>query len=298
MTRLVQVATAAYPLEALSGWDQYSEKLERWVANAARDGAQLLVFPEYAGMELAMLAGADLASLLQPSLKAVSERIPQADEIHAALAKQYNVHICAGSAPVYDPAISDRPVNRARLITPSGRIGVQDKQILARWERDPMQAVGGGPLRLFETELGKIGILICYDGEFPLLGHGFRDADLMLVPSCTEELAGYHRVRIGAMARALEMQCVTVMASLTGSAPWNEVADKTIGAGGIYGPPDHGFPDDGVLAQGDIGQPGWTMAEVDLEAIAHVRADGHVLNRSHWSEQDSRRTDLTIVPLT
>ena len=61
-------------------------------------------------------------------------------------------------------------------------------------------------------------MLICYDSEFPLLGRALQDADLILVPSCTEALAGYWRVRIGAMARALEMQCVTVMASTVGDA--------------------------------------------------------------------------------
>ncbi|MEL7259424.1 MAG: carbon-nitrogen hydrolase family protein [Pseudomonadota bacterium] len=289
----MKIATAAYPLDPVKTWSDYAQKIETWVAAAAGQGAKLLVFPEYAAMELAMLSGPEVASDLEKSLHAVSDRVPEADALHVELAAKYEVHICAGSAPVYDPEIGDRPVNRARLITPTGAIGIQDKQIMTRWERDPMHAAPGCGLRLFDTEIGKIGILICYDSEFPLLGRALYDADLILAPSCTEALSGYWRVRIGAMARALETQCVSVMASLVGEAPWNEVADITTGMGGIFGPPDAGFPDTGVLAEGKLNTPGWTYAEVDLEKIAHVRADGRVLGRTHWVEQKGRDKHVT-----
>lgn len=289
----MKVATAAYPLDPVKTWSAYAQKIENWVAEAAGQEAKLLVFPEYAAMELAMLSGPEVASDLEKSLHAVSDRVPEADALHVELAAKYDVHICAGSAPVYDPELGDRPVNRARLITPTGAIGIQDKQIMTRWERDPMHAASGRGLQLFETAIGKIGILICYDSEFPLLGRAFHDADLILAPSCTEALSGYWRVRIGAMARALETQCVSVMASLVGEAPWNEVADLTTGMGGIFGPPDAGFPDTGVLAEGELNIPGWTYAEVDLEQIAHVRADGRVLGRTHWAEQEGRDKRVT-----
>ena len=289
----MKIATAAYPLDPLTNWADYATKVESWVSEAAAADAQLLVFPEYGAMELAMLEGPDIAADLEASLHAVSARIPDADDLHADLAAKYGVHICAGSAPVFDDAIGPRPVNRARLFSPTGGRGNQDKQIMTRFERDPMNMAPGGPLHLFDTTLGKIGILICYDSEFPLLGRALQDADLILVPSCTEALSGYWRVRIGAMARALEQQCVTVMSSITGLAPWNEVADQNTGMGGIFGPPDTGFPDDGVLAQGTLNTPGWTYAQVDLNAIAHVRADGRVLGRTHWNEQPGR--DMVVT---
>ena len=95
------------------------------------------------------------------------------------------------------------------------------------------------------------------------------------------------RDSIGAMARALETQCVTVMSSVVGPADWSEAVDISVGAGGIFGPPDKGFPDTGVLAVGEINQPGWTYAEFDLQTIAHARTDGVVLNRRNWTRQDS-----------
>ncbi|MCI5109298.1 MAG: carbon-nitrogen hydrolase family protein [Marivita sp.] len=284
----MKVAAAAYPMDFLDSWQAYEEKLTRWVKEAVEAGADLLVFPEYGAMELATLAGRDLALDLEASLRAVSDRVPEADALHAKLAQEFGVHILAASAPVFDPDLGDRPVNRARFFAPNGDMGHQDKQIMTRFEREEWGVVAGGPLQMFDTGLGRIGILICYDSEFPLLGRAMAEADLILVPSCTEALTGYSRVRIGSMARALENQCVTIMSSTVGACDWSEAVDMNTGMGGVFGPPDTGFPATGVIAEGMLNQPGWTYAEVDLDRIAHVRADGVVLNRRHWTDQTGR----------
>ncbi len=293
----MKVATAAYNLDPFENWSDYAAKIECWVEEAAGQDARLLLFPEYAAMELATLAGAEVAADPEGCLRAVSDLIPRADALHAELAAQFGVYICAGTGPVYDAAISARPVNRARLFNASGQVAAQDKQIMTRYERDIMEVVPGGPLQLFETDIGKIGILTCYDSEFPLLGRALMDADILLVPSCTEALSGYWRVRIGAMSRALETQCVTVMASLVGAFPQCPHASLSTGMGGVFGPPDKGFPETGVLAEGVIGQPGWTYAEIDRGAIAEVRANGRVLGRKHWTEQEARISAPPVVKI-
>jgi predicted amidohydrolase len=290
----MKIAAAAYPLDVLTSWAQYEDKLAAWISEAAGEGADLLVFPEYGAMELATLAGLDVAGDLERSLFATSERLEQADVFHARLAAEHNVHIVAASGSA---ATSTRPVNRARLITPAGQIGVQDKQIMTRFEGEVWDVVPGNGLQVFDTALGRIGILICYDSEFPLLGRALSECDIICVPSVTETLAGYWRVRIGSMARALENQCITVMSSVVGTAPWTEALDISFGAGGIFGPPDRGFPETGVFAVGELNAPGWTYAEVDLAKVADVRADGIVLNRRHWTCQDGRASPAPVVPL-
>ena len=291
----MKVAAAAYPLDWFDDWSAYEAKITRWVKDAADNGATLLVFPEYAAMELSTLDGADVAGDLEQSLHAVSRRMPDVDALHLKLAAEFGVHILGASAPVFDGGT--RPVNRATLYAPNGQKGFQDKQIMTMFERDPWDVTGGCPLKVFDTELGKIGILICYDSEFPLLGRALADVDILLVPSCTEALAGYWRVRIGAMARALENQCVSVMSSIVGPAEWSEAVDQNTGMGGIFGPPDTGFPATGVLAEGQLNEPGWTYADVDLEAIAHVRRDGIVRNRTHWQERLEPGKTVTICPM-
>lgn len=290
----MKIATAAYPLDVLTSWAQYEDKLAAWVSEAAGEGAELLVFPEYGAMELATLDGLEVAGDLEKSLFAVSDRLGEADALHQRLAAAHSVHIVAASAPAATPT---RPVNRARLITPSGAIGVQDKQIMTRFEAEEWDVVPGGPLQVFDTALGRIGILICYDSEFPLLGRALSTCDVICVPSVTETLAGYWRVRIGSMARALENQCVVAMSSCVGDAAWSEALGTSFGTGGIFAPPDRGFPDTGILALGTLNAPGWTYGQADLAQIAEVRADGIVLNRTHWSGQIGRDTPASSVSL-
>ncbi|TCO69434.1 carbon-nitrogen hydrolase family protein [Rhodovulum euryhalinum] len=291
----MRIAAAAYPIDWHDSWASYEDKLSGWVAEAAGQGADLLVFPEYGAMELASLAGPDAAGDLERSLRVVSDLIEAADGLHARLAMSHGVHILAASAPVW---CGERPVNRARFFGPRGQTGHQDKQIMTRFEREVWDVRPGGPLTLFDTALGRIGVLICYDSEFPLLGRALvaAGAEILLVPSCTDTLAGYWRVRVGAMARALEGQCVVVQAPTVGPAAWCPAVDENAGAAAIYGPPDLGFPPTGVLAEGAPNAPGWTYAEADRAAIERVRTEGAVLNLAHWPEQDARTFPVVSSP--
>ena len=278
------IAAAQYPLDALADWAAYEAKLARWVAEAAAGGAALAVFPEYGAMELASLDPATMGDL-HGSMGFVASLLPQVDALHARLAAQHGLHILAASAPAQraDGAF----VNRARLFTPGGKIGVQDKLVMTRFEREQWGVSAGGPLRLFETSLGKIGINICYDSEFPLLARALVEAgmELLLVPSCTDAPHGYWRVRIGTQARALEGQCYAVQAPTVGTAPWSPAVDESHGAGAIYGPPDGAFPSDGVVAIGTMDAAQWVFGEVDVARVAALRGNGGVLNTRHWAEQ-------------
>ena len=280
----MKIATSAYPLSFFPSWAAYAAKISAWVSDAATAGADLLVFPEYGAMELASLAGEEAAGDVKGSVIAVADLMEKAVDLHAELARTHDVHILMASGPA---RLGETIVNRAWLLAPNGEKAFQDKQIMTRFEREDWGIAPGEGLRVFDTALGRIGILICYDSEFPLLGRALAEVgvELLLVPSCTEVLEGYWRVRIGAMARALENQCVAVMSSIVGQEPRLFAVEENTGKGGIFGPPDKGFPPTGVIAEGTLNHPGWTYAEVDLANIREVRADGHVLNLSHWPEQ-------------
>ncbi|MEO1910836.1 MAG: carbon-nitrogen hydrolase family protein [Paracoccus sp. (in: a-proteobacteria)] len=282
----MKIAAAAYPIDWFDDFDAYASKISRWVAEA--QGADLLVFPEYAAMELASLGGRDVAGDLEASLHQVARHADAVRDLHAALAAEHGCHILAGSGPVFDGA---RPVNRAVLYGPDGVIGHQDKQIMTRFEREDWDVTGGPGLRIFDTALGRIGILICYDSEFPLLGRILAEAgaELLLVPSCTDTVAGFHRVRIGAMARALESQCVVVQAPTVGDCDWMPALDENRGRAAIYGPPDGFWPETGIIAEGAMDAPGWVIADIDLSRVRQSRADGAVLPFAHWPEQAASR---------
>ena len=292
----MKLAAAAYPLDFFSDWSAYEAKLSDWVTRGARAGADLLVFPEYGSMELASLGGHAVAADLEHSLQEVMRHEDAVIQLHTKLARQFKIHILGASAPAL--ANAPRPVNRAILYGPNGVIGYQDKQIMTRFEREDWNIAPGHGLRVFETEIGKIGIIICYDSEFPLLARALVDAgaEILLVPSATEALAGYTRVKVGSMARALENQCIVVHAPTVGPAEWCPAVDANTGAAAIYGPPDLGFPSTGILAQTVLNEPGWAFADISLDAIARVRAEGGVLNYQHWEEQENRLdSPVTVV---
>lgn len=285
----MKIAAAAYPLDFLADFAAYAAKVTAWVEEAAGQGADLLVFPEYGAMELASLGGAAVAADLERALHEVASHRAAVDALHLRLAAAHGVHILGGSGPVF-LAPGARPVNRATLYGPGGIVGHQDKQIMTRFEREIWFVEPGAGLPVFDTALGRIGVLICYDSEFPLLARRMVEAgaEILLVPSCTDSLAGFTRVRVGAMARALENQCVTVQAPTVGLAAWCPAVDENVGRAAVYGPPDRGFPPTGILAETELNAPGWAVAEVDLAAIHAVRREGGVLNHLHWDEQADR----------
>lgn len=159
--------------------------------------------------------------------------------------------------------------------------------MMTRFENEQWFIRGGNELKCFDTEYGKIAINICYDSEFPLLARKQVEmgANLILVPSCTDTLAGFHRVKIGCQARALENQCYVAQSCLVGNAPWSEAVDVNIGSAGIYTPVDRGFPDNGILNAGELNAVQWIYGELSLKNCATVREQGQVFNYRDWSLQ-------------
>jgi predicted amidohydrolase len=277
------LAVATYAPEPHATWAALAAKLDDWVARAAGEGAELLVFPEYASE--AGLVGDCPWGATPASWAAHMARVADAFlDLNREVAARHGVHLLTASGVA---RAGDRLVNRAHLIAPSGAVGTQDKIIPTPYERDGMGIVGGDALRLFETALGRIGVLICYDSEFPLLARQLAEAgaDLLLVPSATELPAGQTRVRQSARARAIENQCAVAQAPLIGRLGSCDPLDGGTGRAAVFCPPDLGLPADGILAQGETDQVGWTFAELDLARIAAARSEGQVANVAHWSEQ-------------
>ncbi len=282
--RSVRIAAAQYPIDRLPDLGALKAKITRWVDDAARQGAEIVVFPEYGAMEIAGTCSDAVAGDLGASLAAVAERLPEIDAHQADLARRTGLHILAASGPSHGSGGGF--VNAARLIAPSGRIGVQEKLIMTPFEvRWGISA--GTQLTVFETSLGRVAVLICYDCEFPLLARTAVEAgaEILLVPSCTERVSGYHRVRTAAMARALEGTVVTVQSPTVGEALWSPAVDRNSGAAGIYVPAEAGVSDTGILAEGQLNTAGLVVGDVDLAALRHLVAAGEMRNRSDWSLQ-------------
>ena len=281
----LRVAAAQYPVTPLQDWSTFAGKLEQWIAEAAGQGAQLLLFPEYGAMELVTLLAPDQRGDLQRQILGLQSLLPDYLALYTELARRYQVTVVAATLPVQ--LATGRFVNRAHLFLPEGNHHHQDKQIMTRFENETWGIQAGAGLRVIDTPHARVGLLICYDAEFPLLARALceQGAQILLVPSCTDRLAGYHRVRIGAQARALENQVFTVQSCTVGELPESHTIDSNVGAAGFFAPPDIGFPDNGIIAEGELNQPQWVYADLELARSERVRSRGQVLNWRDWQRQ-------------
>ena len=280
----LKVAAAQYPIDQPATLDAWRDKIARWVADGAETGAEVLVFPEYAAIEQAAALGEKVYGNLDATLQAVAELEGERVGLHQELAAKHRLHILVGSGPVRKG--EGRYVNAAQLVTPKGSIGVQEKLIMTPFETD-WGISAGTQARVFDTVLGLVGINICYDSEFPLLARAMAEAgaELLLVPSCTERVSGYHRVRTGSRARALENQIAAVVSPTVGDALWSQAVDRNTGAAGIYVPSEPTVSDTGILAQGELNASQWVAAEVDLARLRHLRSSGEMRNYIDWPNQ-------------
>jgi predicted amidohydrolase len=282
MTRKITIAAAQYNLDELKDIAAYQAKITRWVEDAVGQGAEILVFPEYAAMELCAIG--NKGSDLETSKTAVSNFYDVITALHQDLAKKHGIAIISGSAP---DVKSGRTCNIAQVFGPNGAVENFTKIMPTPGEREVWDIKGGLELKVFDIGKVKFGLVICYDIEFPLLSRALAEAgaEIILAPSDTETEWGYWRVRTGAMARALENQVYTVQAPLIGTAPFCEFTNTHYGAAGIFAPSDKGFPAGGVIALGEANVPGWTVATLDLDAMQALRNGGSVQTFKHWPEQ-------------
>lgn len=257
--------------------------------------ANLILLPEYAGLDAALL-GRTPPQEIDAWMALANDRAGDWAGQLGAIARRVGAWICGASLPV----LTERGyVNRGFLAAPWGEVHHQDKLIPTPFERDTMGIVPGQGLTIVDTVMGRFGMLICYDSEFPLLARRLveADCDMILVPSCTEFEAGQTRVRQSCRARAIEGQCVVVQAPLVGAVEGCGIIDMSRGRPAIFVPPDHGMPADGILAQGEPDRPGVALAEVDFGAVNRVRREGQVGNVAHWPEQHSVDAQVTVLAL-
>jgi predicted amidohydrolase len=260
---------------------EFARALEARVEQG-RAGADLLVLPEYACVELgAALAGGD-ATDEAAELAAMVAAAPAILAVTREAARRLGVWLLPGTLPMR--RADGRVVNRAPLIAPDGRMAVQEKRTMTRFEAERWGIVQGADPSVFDTPWGRIGISVCYDVEFPKHARVQVQAGawLVLAPCCTDTRQAFNRVAIGAAARALENQCFVAIAPTVGDAPWSAALDVNRGHAAVFGPVDRGFPEDGVLARGTPDVEQWVFCTLDPARIARVREDGQVRNHRDW----------------
>ncbi len=295
MERL-RIASLQYFIRPVQTFDQFRDQVQALVETAADYKAQLVVFPEYFTVQLLTLG-----NVKRPIQEQVRDLARQADRYRTLmgdLARQHKLYLVAGTIPVIDEG-SDRVYNECSFFSPSGKLGVQGKLHMTRFEKEEWKVSPRDKFRVFETSFGRIAITICYDVEFPEIARaaGREGAHILVVPSCTDDRQGFLRVRYCAQARAVENQIYVVQSSTVGSLPMVPAVSLNYGQASILTPSDFAFSRDGILAEGIPNQESMVIGDVNLATILQGRSHGTVLPLldSHQTAEIVKKTE--IVPL-
>jgi predicted amidohydrolase len=262
----VRIATIQFDHRPIGSFDQFAGQVSHYLQLAEDWDCHLAVFPEYLTGPL---------GALDPDWNRWTEPYK---ELFSGLAKSTKMTILAGT---HLTARGDSLYNTAHLFLPSGELYTQDKLHLTPIEVDPWKLGRGDGLAVFDTPVGRVAILVCFDVEFPEAAQVVAEAgaDILLCPSATDDRQGFWRVRHCCHARAVENQVYVVHSALVGGLPEVRYLEQSYGRSGIITPCDVVFPPDGVAVQGEWNQGLCVVGEVDLGLLQRVRASGSVLPR-------------------
>jgi predicted amidohydrolase len=156
----------------------------------------------------------------------------------------------------------------------------QAKLHITPHERRDWVIDGGDKLQVFDTDAGRIGILICYDVEFPELSRllAKQGMDILFVPFWTDTKNGFLRVQRCAQARAIENECYVCIAGSVGNLPQVHNVDIQYAQSAVYSPSDFAFPHDAVIAESTPNTEMALVADLDLDKLVQVRHEGSVTN--------------------
>jgi predicted amidohydrolase/GNAT superfamily N-acetyltransferase len=221
-----------------------------------------------------------------------SEAIRQLAENTASIVQEfsklsisYNINIITGSMP---EVVDNVLYNVGYLCRRDGTIERFEKIHVTPDESKVWGLKGGSGLRTFDTDCGKIGILICYDVEFPELSRLLADdgMDILFVPFLTDTQNGYSRVRYCAQARAIENECYVAIAGSVGNLPNVHNMDIQYAQSMVFTPCDFSFPTNGIKSEATPNAEMIVIADVDLDLITELHNHGSVKNLK------DRRTDV------
>jgi predicted amidohydrolase len=138
----------------------------------------------------------------------------------------------------------------------------------------------GNQIKVFDTDCGKIGIMICYDVEFPELSRLLADdgMDILFVPFLTDTQNGYSRVRNCAQARAIENECFVAIAGCVGNLPKVHNMDIQFAQSMVFTPCDFAFPTNGIKAEATPNTEMILIADVDIDLLRELNQQGSVRN--------------------
>jgi predicted amidohydrolase/predicted N-acetyltransferase YhbS len=280
----VRIGTVQYMQRRVTSFAEFMSFIEYFVDVVADYKGDFVVFPELITLQLLSIEDQELTPI--QSIEALTKYTPRYIEAMQDLAVRYNINIIGGSHPTR--VANGRVENISYVFHRDGRVDEQAKIHPTPNEVYWWNIEGGNELQVIDTDCGPIGILICYDSEFPELGRHLVDqgAEILFVPFCTDERQSYMRVRYSCQARAVENQVYVVMSGNVGNLPNVANMDIQYAQSCILTPCDFHFARDGIAAD--------TTPNVETVAIADLRPESLRIARNSGTVQNlrDRRHDL------
>ncbi len=269
-----RVGCVQWQMRYFQGVDDLLQQVEYFVDALSDYKCDVALFPEFFNAPLMGLSEG------QTPVDAVWHLASYTAEILAAisrLAVSYNINVIAGSMPLVE---EDELYNVAYLCRRDGTVDAQYKLHPTPHEKRDWVMQGGDALRCFDTDFGRIGVLICYDVEFPELARilSEHEMQMLFVPFWTDTKNGYLRVRRCAQARAIENECYVVIAGSVGNLPKVDNVDIQYAQTAVFSPSDFAFPHDAVIAETTPNTEMTLIADLDLTKLKTLQNEGSVRN--------------------
>lgn len=282
---VVRLGLVQWGMRSYDGWDDLTEQIEYFVDAVSGYRADFLLFPEYVNAPLM----AAYNHLSEPdAIRELASYTDRLRDTFAEFAISYNVNIITGSMPEFK---DDVLKNVGYLCKRNGEVERYEKIHPTPDEVKVWGMTGGSQIKTFDTDAGKIGILICYDVEFPELSRllALEGMDILFVPFLTDTQNGYSRVRNCSMARAIENECYVAVSGSVGNLPKVHNMDISFAQSVVFTPCDFAFPTTGIKAEATPNTEMILIADVDLSLLKELHEQGSVRTLK------DRRTDLYEV---
>ena len=284
---IIRLGLVQWQMRPFKNIDEFFEQVEFFIDVLADYKADFVVFPEFFNTPL-------LAPYNHlPEHEAMRELAKHTETIKDKLSEYaiaYNVNIIAGSMPLEEDGSL---YNSSYLLHRNGKVSDFRKIHITPNEKKYYGMVGGDKVKVIDTDCGKVGLLICYDVEFPELSRILADQGMkiLFVPYLTATQNAYTRVRACAQARAIENECYVAITGCIGNLPGVSNMDIQYGQAAVFTPSDFPFPVDAVKAEATPNTEMTIIVDVDLMMLKELHHNGSV------KIMKDRRKDLYEVRL-
>jgi predicted amidohydrolase/ribosomal protein S18 acetylase RimI-like enzyme len=270
----VRIGIVQWQMRATKSLEDFFQQIEFFVDTVSGYKADCVLFPEFFNAPMMALTNESSASAAIRGMAAFTEPIKVR---MMELAVSYNINVIAGSMPVYEDG---KLYNVSYLCRRDGTVDEQYKLHVTPDEASYWGMRGGDKIKCFDTDFGKIGILVCYDVEFPELSRILSDEGMkiLFVPFWTDTKNAYQRVRICAQARAIENECYVAITGSVGNLPRVENMDIQYSQSAVFSPSDFAFPHDAIVAEATPNTEMTLIADLDLDLLKDLNTSGAVRN--------------------